>query len=879
MIYRIELNARIILAVIVLLWPAFCKPVVALQDQRLSKAARLFQQGDYQEAVEQYEQASKNGEMAFAGHLGLARVLVETGEYAKAEEVCYQALVDSPKHPDALNLLGEILKRRGRYEAARSNFQQALDSEPDHLKARLNLGIMQAEWGDNRSARQTLNEFIAYYRAHSNLSTNELRIIAQACVYLERFRDANSLFHDATTAAPDQWQTFIPWGNLFLSKYNTADAMGVFEDALKTNPNAAEAHLGLARCWAFSDFEKAQEAAEIALRINPSLVEAHNLLAELEIAIGDYNSALERLAAPLETNPNSPTARTLKAVCYFALKDEKRFSMEESAILNINPKYGSLYFEIAEFLSKRYLFKESVEYYKRALALEPENWSARAGLGTSLSRLGEEEAAKQELENAFAKDPYNKYVGNLLTLFDELPRYKTHQFRNFTIRIHERDDAILSGYVKELVGRSYTALAAKYDLEEADPVILEIFPEHDDFAVRCFGLPGAQAFLGICFGNVVAMDSPRARSKGDFVWGETLWHELVHVTHLRLTRNRIPRWLAEGIAVYETTSANPHWGMNLDMPFIQALMNNYLLHLKDLDAGFNRPRSPGQVTLSYFQAYMVVEFLIKEYGLQRLLQTFPEFKSGMETNQVFETVYRKDLEALNEEFKTYLKQKYNLNEVDYTFEPRELAANSGQLETYLQKKLQQNGNNPFLNNELGMYYKKNGEFDRAIPFLVRAKELFPNYVSGESPYKALANIYLREGQKEKAIEELTAFTALNGKDLEALDLLAELCAETQDYAGAIAALEKIIYITPFESDVHKKLASVYLANKQYNMAIAEFRTVLLTEPQDQAGAHCDLADAYLQAGKRSKAKESALAALEIAPNYLRAQEILLACVK
>jgi len=44
---------------------------------------------------------------------------------------------------------------------------------------------------------------------------------------------------------------------------------------------------------------------------------------------------------------------------------------------------------------------------------------------------------------------------------------------------------------------------------------------------------------------------------------------------------------------------------------------------------------------------------------------------------------------------------------------------------------------------------------------------------------------------------------------------------------------------------------------------------------DQAAAHTDLAESYLRGGKRAEAKKQTLAALEIAPTYERAQELLL----
>ncbi len=51
--------------------------------------------------------------------------------------------------------------------------------------------------------------------------------------------------------------------------------------------------------------------------------------------------------------------------------------------------------------------------------------------------------------------------------------------------------------------------------------------------------------------------------------------------------------------------------------------------------------------------------------------------------------------------------------------------------------------------------------------------------------------------------------------------------------------------------------------------------MIALKPIDPAVAHTDLAESYLKAGKRDEAKRQTLAALEIAPTYERAQDLLL----
>ena len=97
----------------------------------------------------------------------------------------------------------------------------------------------------------------------------------------------------------------------------------------------------------------------------------------------------------------------------------------------------------------------------------------------------------------------------------------------------------------------------KYGVTLTEPVIVEIFPQQKEFAVRTFGLPGADGLLGVCFGRVVTANSPASQGEHPANWEAVLWHEFCHVVTLSKTRNKMPRWLSEGISVYEEGQENP----------------------------------------------------------------------------------------------------------------------------------------------------------------------------------------------------------------------------------------------------------------------------------------------------------------------------------
>ena len=65
-----------------------------------------------------------------------------------------------------------------------------------------------------------------------------------------------------------------------------------------------------------------------------------------------------------------------------------------------------------------------------------------------------------------------------------------------------------------LASEALDTLAKRWDFKVTGPILIEMFPKHDDFAVRNLGLPGMIGALGACFGRVVTLDSPRARPPG-----------------------------------------------------------------------------------------------------------------------------------------------------------------------------------------------------------------------------------------------------------------------------------------------------------------------------------------------------------------------------
>ena len=86
-------------------------------------------------------------------------------------------------------------------------------------------------------------------------------------------------------------------------------------------------------------------------------------------------------------------------------------------------------------------------------------------------------------------------------------------------------------------------------------------------------------------------------------------------------------------------------------------------------------------------------------------------------------------------------------------------------------------------------------------------------------------------------------------------------------------------VAPLRAEVHQALGDRLLAAGRAAEAVTEYRALLAMNPHDLAEAHFRLAKAYFAAEDRSRCREQLLYALEIAPNYREAQQLLLEIVR
>jgi tetratricopeptide (TPR) repeat protein len=769
--------------------------------------------------------------------------------------------------PAVVALRARAASARGRYSEAEEALRPVAVREPAS-EAALELGLLLQMLGRDE-ARGLLVKVAA--QTSTARDPSALARGARALGALGLAQEANAAYRTAVAAAPQDPSVQTAWGEFFVERHRNGEALPSFEAALKADPKWGPALLGSARALVDDDPPRATALAKEALQVNPSDVAAHLFLAARAADADKRAEARELVSKALAVNASSLEANAFLAALAYVDDEVAEFKSHVAKVLAISPRFGEVFRVAGEHAARDYRFDEAAALARQGLMLDPDNPKILADLGVHLLRTGDEAAARDVLERSFKSAPYNVVTLNLLRMMDTLDTFVTVEDGDVVLRMHKDEVPVLQEPTLALAKQALATLERRYEWEVKGPILIEVFPKHDDFAVRNVGLPGMIGALGACFGRVVTMDSPRARPPGEFQWEATLWHELAHVVALQMSNQRVPRWLTEGISVYEEKQARKEWARSMETSFAAMLNRGETLKLADLNAAFMDPRT---ISLAYYQASLLVEHLVATFGDSGVHRLLRAYGNGLDTEAALKQALGTSFEELQTGFDQKIERDFgSLRTVLQTPKDELTGLALDELRTLA------TGHPRSFPVQLAFGYalREAGHTDEALEIFERAAALVPSAVGDDSPNAQIAEIALEQTDQPRALAALEKVVATDFDNVSAARQLASLMRE----AGITQAsrlrpvYERIVAIDPFDADAQAVVGRLALERNDSEAAIRAFRTVLALRPVDRAAAHTDLAESYLRNGRRDDARKQTLAALEIAPSYERAQDLLL----
>ena len=801
---------------------------------------------------------------AQAADLSAIRDHLDHARYEDAIEQSEALIAAGSEQAEALALLGEARAATGATAAAHAAWTRAAALPGSAaLVARVALARQMLAAGQQPAARAALHALLS--DASSASDAVALGARAEAARLLGRFdpglfRDAVRFYQQAIEAAPEAVAPRVALAGLLLDKYNNTEASALIKQTLELHPEHPHGLLVLARSLRFDHSDEVEQVLERTLAVAPGLVEALVLAARVKLDVGDLEEAERLVGLALAVNPESLPALGVQAALAFLRDDPLTREAAVQRALSLAPGDAGVWNTLSEVAAQQRRYAEAFGFARYAVQVDASDWHAHGLLGSNRVRMGAMKRGRIDLERAFRGDPFNAWFKNTLDLLDELDGYAEVGSERFRVFASGAESAAMAPLLLPLAEQAYQRFAERYQHEPTTPLRVEVYPEQRHLSVRTLGLVGVD-LLGVSFGPVVAMDSPSARPDG-FNWGSVLWHELAHSFHLQLTGHRVPRWFSEGLAVHEEHLARSGWGSDVDVGFLIAWRDGELRPASELDQAFLHPRSMTELQHAYVQGGLVLAMFEELVGIEGIRLMLHGYRDGVANAEVLRSVLGLTPSEIDRRFAEWLEARYS----------RVLAAIA---ETPAEGDPESPGGRYVEVLQTGWKALEEDDTERAESAFLEAWQIFPTHAGAHSPMRGLARLALERGKPAAAADWLRRLVAVDADDLQAHRDLLAVEEQLGDPATLVDLLEATLYLQPFDIALRERLASLYEEAGRWQPAARERAAVAALDPPDPVTAGYLLARAWLRAGAPQRARDPLLRALEAAPLYEPALDLLL----
>jgi tetratricopeptide (TPR) repeat protein len=817
------------------------------------------------------------------------------GQYETALKQASAGAQEHPRDEDWPILESKALLTLGHYPEALTCVSNALTRMPWSIRIRVAARDAYLQNGQPAQAKLLVEEINdrATTRTYAYRDSANVIALGQAALLLgaDARKVLDNFFNRVKKADPANRDAYLAIGQLAIDKYDYDMAAKTFQEALERFADDPDMLYGLAKSYSTGDRAQMLPLLEKVLEHNERHVPALLLLADHLVDAEEYKKADELLDKALAVNPRHPEAWAYRAVLAHLRNkpdDEKTARDKALSSWKSNPRVDYI---LGLKLSQKYRFAEGSAYQRQALRSDPDYLPAKGQLAQDLLRLGQEEEGWALAEEVYKQDGYDVGAYNLVTLHDNLAKFQSLTNADFKVRMQPKEAAVYGERVTNLLERARIALCKKYGLDLTNQVVVEIFPEQKDFAVRTFGMPGGEGFLGVCFGNVITANSPASQAAHVVNWEAVLWHEFCHVVTLGLTHNKMPRWLSEGISVYEERQANPAWGQGMNPRYRQMILKGELTPVGNLSAAFLAPKTPMHLQFAYYESSLVVEFLVDHFGLDGLRKLLRDLANGKSINQAIED-NTQPLTALEKEFAAFVKQRAEQlgGGLDWEEPPEDLLQTEGAHQSIIpplvsggrpgdkakaeESWMERHPNNIWTLTQKAKKLVAEKKWAEAKVPLEKLLQAYPENTGPGNPYLLLAQVYrgLNEPDQERAI--LGKLARLENDAIDAYSRLMELDTAAKDWPGVARNAQRFLAVNPLVPQPYRFLAQASEEAGKDRDAMQAYGTLLLLDPPDPADVHYRLARLLHKEGDPA-AKRHVLQALEEAPRFRDAHRLLL----
>jgi eukaryotic-like serine/threonine-protein kinase len=270
--------------------------------------------------------------------------------------------------------------------------------------------------------------------------------VTKAIDYFEQAVSKDPNFALAYSGLADSYFSLARNTAVLSPKEAGAKARQAAEKAIELDPSSVEAHTSLANTLLIFDWDFAGAEREFnrAIEISPTYPYAHIWFSELLYDTGRYEEAVQENQKALALEPFTPVVRYNLA---YSLMFARRFAESEKEfrrILDMDPNFHLAHFGLANVLGHQHNLGEALVEMQKAVNSMPESSYFRGFLGYTLAKAGKTEESREILSTLIeeAKTKYVSWLG-ISDIYKGLGE-KDHAFAALELAYQQGDSRMIT---------------------------------------------------------------------------------------------------------------------------------------------------------------------------------------------------------------------------------------------------------------------------------------------------------------------------------------------------------------------------------------------------------------------------------------------------
>ncbi len=416
-------------------------------------------------------------------------------------------------------------------------------------------------------------------------------------------------------------------------------------------------------------------------------------------------------------------------------------------------------------------------------------------------------------------------------------RFTSFESDHFVVFLEADRDRLLAEPALQTMEAAYRRLGDWLDIHPGDKIRIEIIPTAGDFErVSSLTLKEIEqsGAVGICKFNKIMVLSPRLLLQG-YRWRDSLAHEYLHYLLVRLTSNRAPIWLQEGVARYGESlwrSQESRWFRKVEESLLAgALRAGALVSFRSMEPSLVLLPTTGKVRLAFAECALAVEYILREWGIEGLRRLLASLAGGGErggTDAAMRESLGVDLATFEERWRLYLEGARFEEVPGITVHGFKVLPSGGDVEEEWDlERWQPERSRRHL--KLGDMLRARNRYGAALREYRKAQKISP-----ASPYvlNRVGRVLIDLDRTAEAVAAFRQALQVYPDYPTSYVNMAEVFIQEGRWREARRALEEYLDINPFNPYVWKELGAVFMELGETGDALRTWETAFGLNPGD-----------------------------------------------